>query len=63
MQLQIMLVCSQPAEGHATTKEDIIGMASIRLAYPLSTDLASTKIHKFDKSLDCKATIKASLAL
>jgi hypothetical protein len=63
MQLQILLVTTPPSGKTCDSKEEIIGMATIKIAFPLSKDAQSLRVHKFDKSFDSKATLKASLAL
>ncbi len=63
MQVQILLVSTTPSGKASDNKQEIIGIATIKIAFPLSKDAQALKIHKFDKSFDSKATLKASLTL
>lgn len=61
--MQILLVSTATSGKKAQDKEEIIGMATIKITFPLSKDAQSLRVHKFDKSFDSKVTLKASLSL
>ena len=43
--------------------EEIIGMATVTIFYPLQEYLDGFKMFRFDKSLDSKGTVKARIKL
>lgn len=65
IKLQLILVMGQKTtvNGQTDIIEEIIGIATVTVFYPLQEYLDGFKMFRFDKSLDSKGTIKARIKL
>lgn len=51
------------ANGHVDIIEEIIGIATVTVFYPLQEYLEGFRMFRFDKSLDSKGTVKARIKI
>ena len=62
--MQIILSMMEGSvNGRGEVREEIIGIASVTVCYPLQEYLRKYNVFKFDKSLDSKGTIKAKFEI
>ena len=50
-------------KGNQEAIDEIIGIATVMLHYPLPESLDGFKLFRFDKSLDSKGTVKARISI
>jgi hypothetical protein len=66
MQLQVLLLLNGSVlspRGISTRKEQIVAIATLRVAFPLPQQLTRVQSYDFDKGADTKSTLRASFSL